>query len=104
MTALYPIITPERRNIVRKLGQLAEELDAEVRVRTVQAKVDAKYSLGSWNAMISDELARSSGTIRFVATLIIQGGMSTGRARLWLLSTVSFLKLVRLADNEGVIR
>ena len=104
MTTLYPIPTGERRNIVRKLSELAEELDAEVRVRTVRADADAQMDLGSWNAMVADELARSAGTIRFVATLIIQGGMSTARARYWLASTVAFIKLVRLADNRGVIR
>ena len=103
-TTLYPIVTPERRKIVQKLGELAEELEAEVRVRTVRAEADHRYDLGGWNAVVADELARSAGTIRFVATLIVQGGMSTGRARFWLASTVAYLKLVRLSDNAGVIR
>jgi hypothetical protein len=101
--SLYPIPTPERRRIVQKLAELAAELDAEVRHRTVSAEADGRHDMGSWNAMVADELARSAGTIRFVATLIIQGGMSTTKARFWLASTVSYIKLVRRADNRGVI-
>lgn len=103
-STLYPTITPERRKIVQKLSELAEELDAEVRVRTVRAEADHRHDLGGWNAVVADELARSAGTIRFVATLIVQGGMSTTRARFWLASTIAYLKLVHLSDNSGVIQ
>lgn len=100
----YPLVTPERRAIVQRLAALALELDDEVRKRTVQAEQDRLHDLGSWNAMISDELARAAGTVRFVATLIIQGAMSTMRARFWLASTQSYLRLVRSADRSGTIR
>lgn len=100
----YPIPTPERREIVRRLGNLAAELDAEVRSRTIQAEADSRHDLGSWNAMVADELARAAGTVRFMATLVIQGDMSLAKARFATACTVSFIKLVRRADNKGVIQ
>lgn len=100
----YPITSPERRSIVQRLGNLAAELDHEARLRTVRAETDERLDLGSWNSMVADELARSAGTVRFVATLVIQGGMSIARAKMWLVSTQSFVKLVRRADAKGVIQ
>ena len=100
----YPIPTPERRRIVQKLGELAAELDYEVDRRTEMADADWKMKHGSHNAMVRDELQQSAISLRIVATLIVQGGMSTGKARYWVASAVAYMKLVRLADNQGVIR
>lgn len=104
MTATeYPTQTPERRRIVQKLSDLARELDAEVERRTAMADTDARERMGSHNAMVRDELKQSAISLRLVATLIVQGGMSTGKARLWVASAIAYMKLVRRADNQGVI-
>lgn len=92
----YPIPTDERRDIVRELSAAARILDAEAEARATPA--------GSWNTVVRAELARAAGSIRLVATLIVQGGMSTPKARFWLASTRAYLALVKSTDAYGVIR
>ena len=99
--ATYIPMSREKRSIVRRLAVLAVELDDEVRIRETMSEFDGGMG---WNMSVAHELRRSAGTVRFVATLILQGNMSAARARLWLNATTSYLKLVRSADNEGIIR
>lgn len=95
MSTLYPIPTAERRSMVQLLADYARALDSEAQ---------ARVGLGSWNATVRTELMRAAGTIRFVATLIVNGSMSDRRARFWLKATDDYLALVRRADSRGVIR
>lgn len=103
-TTHYPIPTPERRRIVQKLSELAAELDAAAEHRGAMAAEDERQRLGTHNAMVADELKQSAISLRLVSTLIVQGGMATGKARMWVASAIAYMKLVRLADNRGVIR
>lgn len=91
----YPIPTPERRRIVQKLSELAIELDTDA---------ENRRGRGGHNAMVRDELIQSAISLRLVSTLIVQGAMSTPKARLWVASAIAYMKLVRRADNRGVIR
>jgi hypothetical protein len=93
----YPLPTPQRRRIVQQLGHLARELDGEVEGRR-------EFGSGVWQDTVTTELQRSAGTVRLVATLVLQGAMSTPRAGFWLAATRDYLKLVRRADLSGVIR
>jgi hypothetical protein len=93
----YPIATPQRRRIVQSLGELARELDAEVEARV-------EFGGGVWNDMVITELRRAAGTIRFVATLVVNGSMPTPTALFSLTSAKAYLALVRRADLAGVIR
>lgn len=92
---LYPMPSPERRRIVQHLSTVALELDAEAKSRNVFA--------GQHNAMVRTELERSAGALRLVATLVIQGGMSTRKAKFWAVAATDYLKLVQRADRAGVI-
>lgn len=94
-TTRYPVPTPERRRIVQELSEHARSLDAEA---------EARKSGGSHNSVVRHELLNSAAVIRLVSTLIVQGGMSTQKARFWLASTRDYMKLVDRADSTGVIR
>jgi hypothetical protein len=91
----YPIPTRERREVVRILSDNARELDAEAEARKGQ---------GSHNGVVRDELMRAAGVIRFVATLIVQGGMDTAQAKFWMVATADYLRTVQRLDMRGVIR
>lgn len=92
---MYPVPTAERRSITQELSEHARTLDAEA---------EARRSGGSHNHTVRHELLNASAAIRLVTTLIIQGGMSTRRARFWLAATRNYMKLVASADARGVIR
>jgi hypothetical protein len=91
----YPIPTPERRAIVQRLSALTAELDAEAASR---------IRGGGWNNAVRHELRRAAGSLRLVATLIVNGSMSTERARFWTAAAQDYLQLVRRADRSGIIR
>lgn len=96
MTAtLYPIPTPTRRRIVRELGEIARQLDSEA---------DRRRGMGQHDRVVRDELLRSAGSLRFVATLVVNGSMSTPKAQFWMVSARAYLALVNRADRRGVIR
>jgi hypothetical protein len=59
---------------------------------------------GSHNGVVRDELMRAAGVIRFVATLIVQGGMDTAQAKFWMVATADYLRTVQRLDMRGVIR
>jgi hypothetical protein len=92
---MYPLPSPERRRIVQHISAIALELDAEAKAR--------KLGEGSHNAVVRAELERAAGALRFVATLIIQGGMSTRRAKFWMVAASNYLNLVQRVDRAGVI-
>jgi hypothetical protein len=50
------------------------------------------------------EIRRAAGQLRLVTTLLVQGGMATGRGKQWVEGAKAYLRLVRSADNTGVIR
>lgn len=91
---LTPIPTPKRRLIVNELSKAARELDIEAAKR---------IGVGGHNAAVRHELLNSAAAIRLVCTLIVQGGMSTPKARFWLASVDAYMQLVRRADARGVI-
>jgi hypothetical protein len=93
--ALYPMPTPERRRIVQLLSEGASILDDEAASR--------RTADGRHNDIVRDELERASGTLRFVATLVVNGSMSTRKARFWMVATADYLKLVRRMDRRGII-
>lgn len=93
--ARYPLPTEERRAIVQELAQHARALDAEA---------EARVNGGSHNHTVRHELLNSSAAIRLVSTLIVQGNMSTRKARFWLVSTRNYMAMVQSADRAGVIR
>jgi hypothetical protein len=84
----YPIPTPERRAIVVELSEIARALDDEAATRTLR---------------IRTELQNSAGTVRLVATLVLNGSYSEGRSRLWLHSSRNYLSLVQSSNDLGVI-
>lgn len=92
---MYPVPTEERRKITQELAEHARTLDAEA---------DARRTGGSHNHLVRHELLNSAAAIRLVSTLIIQGGMSTRKARFWLVAVRDYMKLVSRADRRGVIR
>lgn len=94
MTTTTPLPTPERRRIVQEFGEHARILDAEAARRA---------GGGTHDAIVKHELMRSAGSIRLVATLVVNGSMSTRRAKFWLASSRAYLALVSRADRDGVI-
>lgn len=94
--ALYPMPTPQRRRIVQRLSEITRTLDDEAGLREI---LDGQH-----DRMIADELRRAAGSLRFVATLVVQGGMSTARASFWTVAASDYLALVQRADRSGVIR
>lgn len=96
MSERYPLPSDARRHEVQQLGNLARALDDEAAAR-------AEWR-GYHNAEVRDELRRAAGTVRLVATLVVQGGMSDARARFWITAGRDYLRLVRRADRRGVIR
>lgn len=94
--ALYPMPTPERRRIVQLLSSAAGILDDEAAAR--------RTSDGTHNDIVRAELERAAGALRFVATLVVNGSMSTRKARFWMIATRDYLRLVRRMDQRGVIR
>lgn len=95
-TTPYPLPSPERRQIVQHLSAIARTLDDEAEAR--------KFSAGLHNAVVLREIARSAGQVRFIATLVVQGGMSIRRAKFWLVAASDYLNLVQRSDQRGVIR
>ena len=91
----YPRTNDERRAIVQHLSAAALELDAEASWRRMHD--------GTYSGIVRDELERSAGVIRFVATLIVQGGMSTRKAKFWMVAVDGYMRMVKRADIEGVI-
>ena len=91
----YPLPTAERRAIVQELAQHARDLDAEA---------ESRRNGGSHNHTVRHELLNSAAAVRLVSTLIVQGNMSTRKARFWLVSTRNYMQLVKRADRTGVIR
>lgn len=94
-TTMYPVPTEERRRITQELSDHARALDAEA---------EARRAGGSHNHTVRHELLNAAAAIRLVSTLIIQGGMSTRRARFWIVAVRDYMKLVDRADARGVIR
>lgn len=91
----YPVPTPERRRIVQELSEFARQLEVEA---------DMRFSgFGSHDQTVRHELLNSAAAVRIVCTLIVQGGMSTNKARFWLVAVRDYMKLVNRADRHGVI-
>lgn len=91
----YPIPTAERRRIVQELSEYARQLESEA---------DRRFSgVESHEQTVRHELLNSVAAIRLVCTLIVQGNMSTNKARFWLVAVRDYIKLVNRADRHGVI-
>jgi hypothetical protein len=94
----------DRRYMVRTLADIAIQLDDEAKARDDMARADRTLGLASWNDTMTLEIRRAAGQLRLVTTLLVQGGMATGRGKQWVEGAKAYLRLVRSADNTGVIR
>jgi hypothetical protein len=90
----YPLPSPERRTLVQIISDNARELDAEAAARRE----------GAHELTVRNELMRAAGVLRLVATLIVQGRMSTRQAKFWMVAAAEYLNMVQRTDERGVIR
>lgn len=88
-----PDQTPERIFAVRVLSDVAYQLEREA---------DTRRS-GSHDAVVRFELLRATAALRFVAALIIRGGLDPDAWTFWAVVARDYLELVRSADPEGII-
>lgn len=93
----YPVPTPERREIVRRLSDSARALDEEASKRL-------PIEPDTWNAVTVPEIRRAAGVVRFASTLVVNGSMPDVQARFALDAAESFVRLVRRADRKGIVR
>lgn len=93
----YPVPSSERRDIIRELSEICRALDDEADERTRPPRV------GSWNEVVRVEIMRAAGTLRLVATLIVNGSYSDRVARFWIVAARDYLALVERTNERGVI-